>query len=174
MKKIIPPVALLLMLPALASAQDVDHQYRGEGYVFIGEGSLRSRDYGLHGITDVGGGGEVLLFRGFGVGGELGAMGRPGEGVGVLSIDPSYHFPHAFGKSKVVPFVEGGYTRTFGNNDPVVPANLFNFGGGIHYWAFKRVGLRLEFRDHVRHVSPSFVSGYTNHYWGLRIGLAFR
>jgi hypothetical protein len=171
MKELIMTVALLLMVPALASAQNADQQYRGQGYVFIGEGTARSPDNGLHGNAEVGGGGEVLLFRGFGVGGELGAMGRPAHGVGVLSIDPSYRFLR---KSKVVPFVEGGYTRTFANSDPFPPSNLFNFGGGINYWAFKRVGLRLEFRDLVRHVSPLFVSGQTDHYWGLRIGLAFR
>jgi hypothetical protein len=170
-KTLIITAALLLMVQSLASAQDVDHPYRGQGYVFIGEGTLQ--DNGLHGITHVGGGGEVLLFKGFGIGSELGAMGRPGEGVGVFSIDPSYHFLRASSTSKLVPFVEGGYTRTFANNDPVPPANLFNFGGGIHYWAFKRAGLRLEFRDQV-HPRLAYVSGFADHYWGLRIGLALR
>lgn len=181
MKELIVTVALLLMVPALASAQNADHQYRDQGYVFIGEGTGRSLDNGLHGNTEVGGGGEVLLFRGFGVGGELGVMGvggelwsSPAQRVGVLSIDPSYRFLH---KSKVVPFVEAGYTRTFGNRDgdPFPPSNLFNFGGGINYWAFKRVGLRLEFRDFVRHASPLYAfPGHTYYYWALRIGLAFR
>ncbi len=168
MKKLIATVALLFMAPALASAQDVDHQYRRQGYVFIGEG-VYSEDHARYGISHVGGGGEVLLFKGLGVGSELGAMGWAGEGVGVFSIDPSYHFLHARGKSKLVPFVDGGYTRTFGNNGFTYSDNLFNFGGGIHYWPFKRVGLRLDFRDYVDH-------GYmvTTHYPALRIGLALR
>ncbi|MBZ5560940.1 MAG: porin family protein [Acidobacteriia bacterium] len=172
MKKLIATLALLLMAPAWVSAQGADPRYRGQEYIFIGEGSFRSSDGGLHGITHVGGGGEVLLVKGFGVGAELGAMGRPGYGVGVFSMDPSYHFRRASSKTKLSPFVEGGYTRTFGQSD--FPDIHFNFGGGIHYWAFKRVGLRLEFRDHVHHVSPIFASGHTYHYWGLRIGLAFR
>jgi len=62
--------------------------------------------------------------------------------------------------------------RTFAGDFPVGPANLFNFGSGIHYWLLNRVGLRLEFRDHVHHVYT--YRGFTNHYCGLRIGLTFR
>jgi len=75
-------------MPALASAQNADHQYRGQGYVFVGEGAALELSPALYGVTHIGGG-EVLLVRGFGVGGELGAMGTPSHGVGVLSIDPS-------------------------------------------------------------------------------------
>lgn len=42
-------------------------------------------------------------------------MGSHEEGVGLYSIDSSYHFFRAHGKSKLVPFIEGGYTRAFGN-----------------------------------------------------------
>jgi hypothetical protein len=121
-------------------------------------------------MEHVGAGGEVLLFRGLAVGGELGAMGRPGDEVGLYSIDSSYHFSHARGKSKLVPFIEGGYTRAFGNRGSPYP-NIFNFGGGVHYWVFKRVGLRLEFRDYV--AQHSFFAG-TDQYWGFRVGLALR
>ncbi len=171
MNKIIATVALLLMVPAWASAQNPDHQYRDQGYVFIGEGSVHSSDNGLHGNAQAGAGAEVLLIRGFGVGGELGVMGTPGHGGGIVSIDPSYRFLR---KSKLVPFVEGGYSRAFGRNDTIPPTNLFNFGGGISYWAFKRVGLRLEVRDHVHSANHSYFWGDENHYWGVRIGLTFR
>jgi hypothetical protein len=82
MKKLIVTVALLLMGPALASAQNADQQYRGQGYVFIGEGSVHSSDNGLHGNAQAGTGAEVLLIGGFGVGGEFGVMGTPGHGGG--------------------------------------------------------------------------------------------
>jgi hypothetical protein len=154
------------MVPCALSAQNAEPQPRGEGYLFLGVGS----GTGLPRFEHVGGGGEVLLFRGLGVGGELGAMGRPGDGVGLFSIDPSYHFLHAHGKSKLVPFIEGGYTRAFGNKGSPYP-NIFNFGGGVHYWVFKRVGLRLEFRDYV--AQHSFFAG-TDQYWGFRVGLALR
>ncbi len=170
MKKLMATAALLLVVPMFASAQNTEHKYHGEGYVFIGLGSGTDNPAFEH----VGGGGEVLLLKGLGVSGELGAMGRPGEGVGVFSIDPSYHFLHAFSNSKIVPFVEGGYTRTFGNSGFTLTDNLFNFGGGIHYWVFNRVGMRLEFRDYVAHVSLPLGGGRTDQYWGLRIGLAIR
>jgi hypothetical protein len=73
-------VALLLVVPALASAQGVDPRYRVEGYVLIGEGTY-SEDSALHGVSHVGGGANVLLLKGFGVDSELEAMGRPGDRI---------------------------------------------------------------------------------------------
>jgi hypothetical protein len=168
MRELIATAALLLIAPAWASAQNTDHQYRGDGYLFVGEGTYPVGP-ALYGVSYAGGGGEVLLLKGLGVDSEVGVMGRPGVwGEGFFSVDPSYHFLRASSKSKLVPFLEAGYTRTFANNvAPVGP--LFNFGGGIHYWAFKRVGWRLEFRDYVHHVRS-----VTTHYPGLRIALAFR
>ena len=168
MKILIATSALLLILPTFTAAQDATHKYRAEGYIFIGEG-LYSEDNAHFGISHVGGGGEVLLFRGLAVGGELGAMGRPGDGVGLFSVGPSYHFLRASSKSKLVPFVDGGYTRPFGNDTFTYSDNLFNFGGGFHYWVFKRVGLRVEFRDYVDHGFRE-----TSHFPAIRIGLALR
>jgi hypothetical protein len=175
MQKLSAALACLLLIPGSASPQAGDQQFRAQGYIFIGEGSFRSEDGGLHGITHVGGGGEVRLVKGFDVGGELGAMGWVGEGGGVLSIDSSYHFLRSRGTSRVVPFLAGGYTRTIAGDYPLGRrSNLINFGGGINYWALKRVGLRLEFRDHFHHASPFFGAANTDHFWGLRLGLAFR
>jgi hypothetical protein len=168
MKTLIAAAALMFMAPGLASAQEVGHQYRCQVYAFIGQGTY-SDDYGLQRIDHVGGGGEVRLFKGLGVGSELGAMGRPGDGVGLFSIDPSYHFRPSSNKSKLVPFVDAGYTRTFGNRYFTYSQNLFNFGGGIYYWPFKRVGLRADFRDYVDHGRL-----VTTHYPAFRISLALR
>jgi hypothetical protein len=168
MKELIATAALLLITPALTSAQDAGHQYRGEGYLFIGEGTYSAHP-GLFGVSHVGGGGGVLLFKGLSLESELGAMGRPGDGVGLFSVDPSYRLLPSRSKSKVIPFVEGGYTRAFGNWGFTYSENLFNFGGGIHYWPFKRWGMRLELRDYVDHGGL-----VTNHYPALRIALALR
>jgi len=172
MKKPIAAAVLFLWIPMLESAQGGEHPYRGQGYIFLGVGSGTDSPSFEH----VGGGGEVLLFRGIGVGGELGAMGRPGEGEGVLSVGPSYHFLHAFRKSKIDPFVQGGYTGTFEGDAPIPggSGNLFNFGGGMNYWFFKRVGLRLDFRDYVHHKSFFPAGGSTDQYWGVRVGLTVR
>ena len=156
------------MVSALASAQGIDSRYRVEGYVFIGQGTYPENS-ALYGVGHVGGGGGLLLFKGFSVESELGAMGRPGDGTGLFSVDPSYRLLPSASKSKVVPFVEAGYTRAFGNRYFTYSENLFNFGGGIHYWPFKRVGMRLEVRDYVDH-GP----WVTDHYPVLRIALALR
>ena len=168
MKKLGATLVLFLVAPALAPAQDKDPQYRGEGYVFIGQGTYPFNS-GLYGVGHVGGGGGVLLFKGLSVESELGAMGRPGWGVGLFSVDPSFRLLPSASKSMVVPFVDAGYTRAFGNNTYTFSENLFNFGGGIHYWPFRRWGLRLEVRDYVDH--GRFL---TNHNPVLRIALAVR
>jgi hypothetical protein len=174
MERLVATIALLLMAPALASAQSTDHLHRGEGYVFIGEG-LNSEGGANFGVTHVGGGGEVLLLKELGVESELGVMGTPSYSVGLFSIDSSYRLLPSSSKSQVVPFVDAGYTRAFGNRGFPPSNNLFNFGGGIHYWPFKRVGLRLDFRDYVDH-APYVDYGRveTHHFPALRIGLAVR
>ena len=161
-------IALLLMAPGFAPAQGIGSRYRVEGYVFIGQGTYPENS-DLYGVGHVGGGGGVLLFRGLSVESELGAMGRPGWGVGLFSVDPSFRLLPSASKSKVVPFVDAGYTRALDNNNFTFSDNLFNFGGGIHYWPFKRVGMRLEVRDYVDHDRV-----VTNHYPVLRIALALR
>jgi hypothetical protein len=168
MKNLITTTGLLLIVPALVSAQGINPRYRFDGYVFIGQGTY-PEDSALYGVGHVGGGGGVLLFKGLSVESELGAMGRPGDGVGLFSVDPSYRLLPPASKSKVVPFVEAGYTRAFGNRYFTYSENLFNFGGGIHYWPFKRWGMRLEVRDYVDH-GP----WVTDHYPVLRIALALR
>jgi len=168
MKKLITTAGLLFMVSALPSAQGIDSRYRPEGYVFIGQGTYPENS-ALYGVGHVGGGGGVLLFKGLSVESELGAMGRPGWGVGLFSVDPSFRLLPSASKSKVVPFVDAGYTRALDNNNFTFSDNLFNFGGGIHYWPFKRVGMRLEVRDYVDHDRV-----VTNHYPVLRIALALR
>jgi len=168
MKELIAIAALLFTAPTLALAQDGGHLYRGEGYVFIGVGT-NSEANGLQCVGHTGGGGGVFVFKGLAVGSEIGTMGRPANGVGLFSIDPSYRLLSSTSKSKLVPFVDAGYTRTFGNDGFTHSDNLLNFGGGIYYWPFKRMGLRLDFRDYVDHSRVEI-----SHFPAFRIGLAFR
>ncbi len=155
-------VLLLIAIAAPALAQDAP---RGQGYVFFAPGAVSAG--ATQGTYHVGAGGEGLIYKGLGAGGEIGYL-APWDtfrgGVGVVSANGSYHFRRAERDARLVPFVTSGYTLMFHSGS----ANLFNFGGGVNYWFKERWGLRLEFRDHVWPNSP------TAHYWGFRIGLAFR
>jgi len=112
-----------------------------------------------------GGGGELYLYKGLGIGVEVGYLGATqdlGEGIGIFSANGLYNFSR--GDRKVQPFVTGGYSLAFRSGT----LNAINFGGGVHYWFSRKVGLRLEFRDHL---SPSYAD---EHLWQGRIGFDFR
>ena len=77
MKKLMATAALLILFPMLASAQDAGHHYRGDGYLFFGLGN--GSNNGGNGFSNgsalvehVGGGGELNLYQGLGLGTELG------------------------------------------------------------------------------------------------------
>jgi hypothetical protein len=115
-----------------------------------------------------GGGAEVLIVKGLAAGAELGYLAPAkcsGCGIGVLSANGSYHFGARDPKSKVIPFVTGGYSLGFREGH----GNMYNFGGGVQYWFSRRVGFRAEVRDHV-----SSCYRCTTHLWGVRFGVAFR
>jgi hypothetical protein len=152
--------AMALLLSAWAHAEGNDHW--GQGYVFFAPGGLVEEGHYM-GTATFGGGGEVLLYKGIGAGADLGYMAPWRDfsaGIGLLSANGSYHFMR---NSKVSPFVAAGYSLGFREGH----ANLFNFGGGAHWWISDRFGLRMEFRDHV-------YSGSNLHFLEGRIGLSIR
>jgi hypothetical protein len=150
---------LMLAFCAAALAQSTN------GYVFFAPGGLTSS--GHTGMTiHAGGGADVILGKGLGLGAEIGALGPREDlsaAVGMFSPNASFHFIREKGR-KADPFVTGGYTLMFRSGT----ANLFNFGAGANYWFRDHLGLRVEFRDHV------YTRYATLHYWGLRVGLSFR
>jgi len=75
------------------------------------------------------------------------------NGVGVVSLDGSYHF---FNKKKIEPYVVGGYSPYYG--DRTDTQNGFNIGGGMNLWVAKHAALRLEVRDqnHIRYFHSPF------------------
>jgi hypothetical protein len=160
--------ALLLLLLGWAHtgfpASRADGQeHGGQGYVFLAPGAFVGGGSSV-GTAHLGAGGEALIYRGIGAGAEIGYL-TPwrdfSAGIGVLSLNGSYHFNRA---RKLSPFLTGGYSLAFRNGH----ANLFNVGGGMNYWFSDKVGLRLEFRDHIN-------TGYTlAHYLSSRIGISFR
>src|SRR5262245_22342568 len=161
MRKLIFVILLAVSLPFAAAAQN--KEYRGQGYVFVAPGIFAEEYKTLH----VGAGGEGLVYKGLGVGAEIGYLGFTddlGEGFGVLSPNVSYHFTNATRSRKFAPFVTSGFSLLFrGSAAPAV-----NIGGGMNWWFKERVGLRVEFRDHV------VVTDGSPHFFGVRIGLAFR
>ena len=164
-RSLIVSVITLAVSPLVATAQ-VQEQRRGWGYVFLGAGG--STGDGSAFTFSYGGGGDGLIYKGFGLGAEIGsahAVGEFGSTVGILSANFSYNFGGRDGSKKVVPFVTGGPSLKFADDDDSGAG--INLGGGVHYWAGERVGLRVEFRDH------HFFKGVLNFY-GVRVGAMLR
>jgi hypothetical protein len=160
MKKFMMAVALLFMAQGLAFGQ-TSNERKGWGYVFGGAGA---RDGGnSDAVVNFGGGGERLVAKGFGVGGELGYLTTTrsvSNGFGLGSVNLSYHFNNS---GKVAPFVTGG--GSIGFRGGAIGGG--NIGGGVHYWMKENVGLRFEVRDFIfSSDSPNTVV--------FRVGLSFR
>jgi len=154
---------ILALIPCMGWAQ-VGEKPEGWGYGFFAPGVFTP---GTTSSLHFGVGGEGLVYKGLGVGGELGYLAptrASSLGIGVASLDGSYHFLTRSPEQKVVPFVTGGYTLGFRSGT----ANFLNYGGGVQYWFSRRLALRLEFRDHVH------VTGGVAHGLGFRVGVAFR
>jgi hypothetical protein len=155
-------VILLASTPALASAQ-TSNERRWYGNAFLAPG-IATDGEGLGPTVHIGVGYDRFLYRGFGIGGEIGYVGAavaPGFGAGLASINSAYHFRRA---DKFVPFVTGGYSMLFRS----ATVNALNIGSGFNYWFREGLGFRLEARDHVA------IQDRSAHALGLRIGLTFR
>ena len=143
--------------------QESSRRFRGQGYVFIAPGTYIG-NAGSTATMHFGGGGEGLVYKGLGLGAEIGGITALQESSGCLwlfSLNGSYHFSR---QRKVAPFLTGGYSSVGGNGQ----RNLINFSGGINYWFREKRGIRLEFRDHI------YTDGTERHLLGFRIGFAFR
>jgi hypothetical protein len=119
------------------------------------------------------GGGEVLVggWSGgqVGGGGEFGLLASTGGGLFITSANAVVHFRPSQPtpvRSRLSPFVTGGYTRMSSGEGAF---NGWNAGAGTDVWLKPRVGLRIEFRDHVRSDGRGSVQ-----YWALRAGVVFR
>jgi hypothetical protein len=160
MRRFMMAAALLILTQGLAFGQ-ASSERKGWGYVFGGGGG---RDgVSSNTIINVGGGGEAIVGKGFGLGGELGYLAptrSASNGFGLGSVNLSYHFNNS---QKLAPFVTGGGSFAFRGG----AIGGGNIGGGVHYWMRDNVGLRLEVRDFIfSSDSPNTVV--------LRVGLSFR
>jgi hypothetical protein len=154
--------ALLSMLPSPCAAQK-SYSSHAQGYLFVAPG-LWTHESTVSGTLHFGGGGEAFIHKGLAAGAELGYVvpwRAPGDGIGMLSLDASYHVPKG---SQLAIFVTGGYSLGFCSGT----ANFLNFGGGATYWFKRKEGVRFEVRDHV------YTASSRTNYLDFRLGFAFR
>ena len=160
MKRWLCSAFVLVLVPALSWAQS--DSKRAWGYVF---GGLGGASDGEGAFAHIGGGGEGLLYKGFGLGGEIGYFApiseNFGDGIGILSVNPSGHFNRS---EKLSPFVTGGFSLAFRDG---AAAGGGNIGGGVQYWLKENVGLRFEFRTHIFSSDSPFLHSF-------RVGVSFR
>jgi hypothetical protein len=168
MRRLTVALWVLALSPALAFAQNAESR-RDQYYLFVAPGGNNFTFGSTTGTLHFGVGGEGFLYKGLGIGAEVGYVAPIKSfksGDGLLSVDGSYHFISSGKTKKVVPFITGGYSLLFRSG----AANGVNFGGGVNWWMRDRLGLRLEARDHIFPVS----GGTTPQAWEFRIGFSFR
>jgi hypothetical protein len=132
-------------------------QPSSNGYLVAGAGVRDAKA-----ISEAAVGGEWVIGKGVGVGGEVGAVAGH-ETFGFLSANGYYHLTR---QGRFDPFVTAGYTLGFSVFGGA--GSAFNAGGGINFWLWRRLGLRAEFRDIVAHGDPS------PNFWVFRGGILFR
>jgi hypothetical protein len=165
MKTLIYTAPLLITLSLSALAQ-TSNGSRAQGYLFIAPG-VGTADYGrdLSGaFVHIGGGGERLIYKGIGLGAEIGAVIFGGYSFGAGSVNVSYHFLPNVAERKLEPFVSLGYGPLFRAG----VAYGFNPGLGFNRWLNKNYALRFEVRyNSARH------NGYGN-LIGFRLGVTLK
>src|SRR5690349_5965320 len=80
-----------------------------QGYGYFG---THSSPGNFGDLLSVGSGADGFLYRGFAMGADLGYMfphASGGNGIGLLSVNPSYHFVDKERANRIVPFITGGY-----------------------------------------------------------------
>ena len=167
---VIELTVFVLLFAGLASAQSQaastdpgnTQTHRALGYVFAAPGVYIGNADSVA-TLHLGGGAEARVYRGLGIGAEIGgiaALQGSGGGLGLFSVNGSYHFEQ---KGKVSPFLTWGYSIVSGSGT----RNLINFGGGVNYWLREGKGIRLEVRDHY------YMDGSGRQLLGFRIGFTF-
>lgn len=156
----------LFLVVAIALADVGTTEAQGLAYGIAGPAGVSGFFGSMASAAHAAGGGEVLVGGRAGVGGELGVFANSGSVLLVFSANGVLHFSPVTAERRLSPFVTGGYTH-FGSGEG--DFNAWNVGAGADVMATDRVGIRVEFRDHVR---PD-VRGAVQ-YWSIRAGVVFR
>lgn len=154
---------LVLATIVLAEPPAEKPRYGGQGHLYYAA-AFSPDEFEAQNM--LGAGGEALVYKGLGVGGELGYVFPQQQilyGFGLASANASYHFVDRARSQRFAPFLTGGYSVAISDE----PLNLINYGAGANVWFSDRAGFRFEVRN------------YQHPRWGqfrlaLRLGLTFR
>ncbi len=149
MRKIFAACFVLALICNVAHAQNEFKKPKRSGYFFVAPGAI-SVNVNSQSTLQVGGGFEAFLYRGLGIGVELGGLrvassSASSKWTGMLSLDGVYDFQRS-AKQKLCPFVAAGFTAL----PEFDVGGGYNFGGGIKYWFAEHYGVRVAFRAHFR------------------------
>jgi hypothetical protein len=161
--------ALLLIALSLSALAQTSNSSRGQGYFFVAPGVTEGNSRLSAGASfHIGGGGEGFVYKGLGVGAEIGAVGPlsdfSNQYFGMGSVNLSYHFLPSATEPKLEPFVNLGYTLFFRAG----VTHGGHAGFGLNRWLNKNIALRFEIRDHVEFAANR------GHLLDFRIGVTLR
>jgi hypothetical protein len=137
-------------------------QVSGDGYVFLGLDKAEGASF-AEALT-LGLGGDALLYKGFGAGFDLGYLfprQSVSDGVGLATLNGTYHLKNRISGGRFEPFAVLGYGVAFRSGH----LNLYDWGGGAIYWFGRHLGARLDLRDYRS-------SRYGEYNFSFRFGLA--
>lgn len=186
MRRLVLITISLLGLPLAAAAQESEYSPL-RAYILYGN-AFRGFPGGPQ-KHNIGMGGDLVVWKGLGVGLEVGLhIKGGGEVIGgpswydgddywnqedeecdcevSLSANGSYHFAPSRILPQLEPFVTAGYSVAT-RSGPAYGFHFFNYGGGINYWFSRETALRLEVRDRL-----AFGNGPV-HMPEFRVGLTF-
>jgi hypothetical protein len=157
-------LSALLILPPCLRAQEAPKPFR---YDWNGHASfVLGTCWHGYTLTGGGGGGEVFVWRGLTLGGDLAAQ-RFVEGdpvFGLLSTNVGYHWVNRQRPARFDPFIHwiigGAFTEDLWTG-------AHGMGGGLNYWFREGMGLRTEARFQVAGNAEEGLLMF-------RIGLSFR
>jgi len=188
MKRLIAAAGLLLLIPMYAPAENADPPVQGQFYFFTAP-IVSNTQYSTlfkppaqfitttaRGGNNTGFGGEILIHNGVGVGVEFGYAGPDWSfsgngGVGVGSVDATYHFFGNKSRRRVEPFLIGGYSLYYGQRTTFQSG--YNLGGGVNLWVIKHAAVRLEVRNQG---GINYFDGFSpfSDFVAFRVGMTFR
>ncbi len=149
-------LVLLVLMTCSAMLAQRSHVYVFAAPISIGTGWSEQAGH-------AGAGFDVVSRIGVGFSAEAGyVFGRAVflPSFGVVSVGPTFHLPT--GSRKFDPFVTAGVGAfVAGGRD-----FQWNYGGGLNYWFTRRIGFKVELRDHRFPYEGEWSS-----LWGVRFGL---